>query len=111
MHVPINFHYNSLLLYISFILLFTLSSTGGVDFVDIFPVNVVVPANTTILEASFTLVDDKVMESDEAFGFALVYKCCQPGVSLRPGSSSGNLTIVDDDGRKTLLNMYNIVCT
>ena len=76
---------------------------------DIFPVDVVVPANTTILEASFTLIDDNVMESDEAFGFALVYKCCQPGVSLRPGSSSGNLTIVDDDGRKTLLNMYNIV--
>ena len=75
---------------------------------DIFPVDVVVPANTTILEASFTLIDDKIMESDEAFGFALVYKCCQPGVSLRPGSSSGNLTIVDDDGRKTLLSMYNI---
>ena len=76
---------------------------------DIFPVDVVVPANTTILEASFTLIDDKVMECDEAFGFALVYKCCQPGVSLRPGSSSGNLTIVDDDGRKTLLNMYIIL--
>jgi hypothetical protein len=72
-------------------------ATGGVDFVDIFPVDVVVPANTTILEASFTLIDDNVTECDEAFGFALVYKCCQPGVSLRPGSSSGNLTIVELD--------------
>ena len=76
---------------------------------DIFPVDVVVPANTTILEASFTLFDDNVTECDEAFGFALVYKGSQPGVSLRPGSSSGNLTIVDDDGRKAVICMYNVI--
>ena len=76
---------------------------------DIFPVDVVVPANTTILEASFTLIDDKVMECDEAFGFALVYKGSQPGVSLRPGSSSGNLTIVDDDGRKAVICICKIL--
>ena len=69
---------------------------------DVFPIDVVFPANTTILEASFTLIDDKVMEVDEQFKFALFHKICQPGVSLRPDSSSGSLTIVDDDGRKTV---------
>ena len=76
---------------------------------DIFPVDVVVPANTTILEASFTLIDDNVTECDEAFGFALVYKGSQPCVSLRPGSSSGNLTIVDDDGRNAVLSICIII--
>ena len=97
----------SLTLLLSIVFSSTLPSTGGVDFVsDIFPIDVVFPANTTILEASFTLIDDNVIECDEAFGFALVYNGCQPGVSLRPGSSSGNLTIVDDDGKKTVIYKY-----
>ena len=69
---------------------------------NVFPVDVVIPANTLILNASFIVIDDLLLECDEAFGFALVYNADQPGVSLRPGSSSGNVTIVDDDGMNTV---------
>ena len=50
------------------------------------------------LNLSLTILEDLLLECDEAFKLVLVYTEGQEGVSVRPGGGTATITIVDDDG-------------